>query len=88
MSIGSHRRNTLSRFLRNAVALAAGGVVAQVALIIVEVIIARDLGAAAYGVFATTYAFVTLAIIFQKYRRSIRYERNEVRSVATCPTRA
>jgi len=64
MSIGKRRKNTLSRFLRNAVALAAGGVVAQVALIIVEVIIARDLGAAAYGVFATTYAFATLAIIF------------------------
>jgi len=64
MSIGTRRKNTLSRFLQNAVALAAGGVVAQVALIIVEVIIARDLGAAAYGVFVTTYAFTVLATVF------------------------
>ena len=61
MSVSRYRKNTLSRFLRNGVALAAGGVVAQVALLFIEVMIARNLGATVYGIFATTYAFTVLA---------------------------
>ena len=51
------------RLAKNSIALAIGGLVAQIAVILVEVVMARSLGAAAYGIFATTYAFTILAIL-------------------------
>lgn len=51
------------RLVKNGVVLALGGLVAQVAMILVEVVMARGLGAGAYGIFATTYAFALLGIL-------------------------
>ena len=53
----------LARLATNAAALAIGGVVAQVAFISVEIVIARELGAADYGVFATIQAFALANLI-------------------------
>lgn len=50
------------KLAKNGIALAVGGLVAQIAVILVEVVMARGLGAASYGIFATTYAFTILAI--------------------------
>lgn len=52
-----------NRILRNTVALAAGGVLAQIAFLAVEGLIARRLGEAGYGVFSTVYA-ISLASLF------------------------
>ncbi len=49
---------------KNATALALGGVVAQLAFVAIEVLIARTLGNQAYGVFASVYMLVlTLTLV-------------------------
>jgi O-antigen/teichoic acid export membrane protein len=53
----------VQRLAQNAVALAAGGMVAQLVFTLLEVLIARKLGAAAYGVFVTAYAWTVLGSI-------------------------
>jgi O-antigen/teichoic acid export membrane protein len=53
------------RLIANAGALAVGGVLAQAAFLFVEALIARDIGASAYGIFSAVYALtmlMTLAI--------------------------
>jgi O-antigen/teichoic acid export membrane protein len=56
MSALSARR----RLIVNAGSLAVGGVLAQAAFMTVEALIARDLGASAYGVFSAVYAWTLL----------------------------
>lgn len=51
------------KLAKNGIALAVGGLVAQIAIILVEIVMARGLGASAYGIFATTYALVMLGIV-------------------------
>jgi O-antigen/teichoic acid export membrane protein len=53
----------VQRLARNAVALVAGGIVAQLVVTLLEVLIARKLGAEAYGVFVTAYAWAVLGSI-------------------------
>jgi O-antigen/teichoic acid export membrane protein len=50
----------MQRLARNAVALAVGGIVAQLAFTLLEILVARKLGAEAYGVFVTAYAWTVL----------------------------
>jgi O-antigen/teichoic acid export membrane protein len=50
----------MQRLARNAIALAAGGIVAQLAFTLLEILVARKLGAEAYGVFVTAYAWTVL----------------------------
>lgn len=59
MDMGSQ----VQRLAQNAIALVAGGIVAQLVFVLVEVLIARKLGAEAYGVFVTAYAWSVLASI-------------------------
>ena len=54
-------QSQLQRLARNGAALAVGGVVAQLAFTLLEILIARELGAEAYGVFVTAYAVTVLA---------------------------
>ncbi len=54
-------QSQLQRLARNGAALAAGGIIAQLAYTLLEILIARKLGAEAYGVFATAYALTVLA---------------------------
>lgn len=59
-------KSQVQRLARNAVALAAGGVVAQLAFTLLEILVARKLGAEAYGVFVTAYALTVLgSCLFQ-----------------------
>ena len=51
------------RFARNVTSLAAGGVVAQVAFVLIEVVLARQLGAATYGIFSISYSVCVFALI-------------------------
>ena len=44
------------RLMANAGALAVGGVLAQAAFLFVEAVIARQIGASAYGIFSAVYA--------------------------------
>jgi O-antigen/teichoic acid export membrane protein len=53
------------RLIANAGSLAVGGILAQAAFLSVEALIARDIGASAYGIFSAVYALtllMTLAI--------------------------
>lgn len=52
----------LTRLVRNAFALAAGGILAQVAFVSVEALIARKIGVEAYGTFAAVYAGALLMV--------------------------
>ena len=54
-------QSQLQRLARNGAALAVGGIIAQLAYTLLEILIARKLGAEAYGVFATAYALTVLA---------------------------
>lgn len=56
-------RSQVQRLAQNAMALAAGGIVAQLVFTLLEVLIARRLGAEAYGVFVTAYAWSVLGSI-------------------------
>ncbi len=47
----------VKRLAQNAMALVAGGIVAQLVFTLLEVLVARKLGAEAYGVFVTAYAW-------------------------------
>ncbi len=51
----------VQRLAYNAIALVTGGIVAQLVFTLVEVLIARKLGADAYGIFVTAYAWTVLA---------------------------
>lgn len=59
MDMGSQ----VQRLAQNAMALVAGGIVAQLVFTLLEVLIARKLGAEAYGVFVTAYAWSVLGSI-------------------------
>lgn len=54
----------VQRLAQNAVALVAGGIVAQLVFTLLEVLIARKLGAEAYGVFVTAYSWSVLGSVF------------------------
>ncbi|HEX7062210.1 MAG TPA: oligosaccharide flippase family protein [Woeseiaceae bacterium] len=56
-------KSQVRRLAQNAMALTAGGIVAQLVFTLVEVLIARKLGAASYGVFVTAYAWSVLGSI-------------------------
>lgn len=47
----------VQRLAHNGIALAAGGIAAQLAFTFLEILVARDLGAEAYGIFVTAYAW-------------------------------
>jgi O-antigen/teichoic acid export membrane protein len=53
-------KSQVQKLARNAASLAVGGVIAQLAFTLLEILIARELGAAAYGVFVTAYAWTLL----------------------------
>lgn len=53
-------KSQVQKLARNAVSLAVGGVIAQLAFTLLEILIARELGAEAYGVFVTAYAWTLL----------------------------
>lgn len=57
---GKSLQSQLKRLARNGIALAAGGVVAQLAFTFLEILVARKLGAHAYGTFVTAYAWTLL----------------------------
>src|SRR5690606_27107720 len=57
----------LKRLARNAVALGIGGFSAQLAFTLLEVLIARRLGAEAYGVFVTAYAWTVLGAFLMEF---------------------
>lgn len=54
----------VQRLAQNAVALVAGGIVAQLVFTLLEVLVARKLGAEAYGVFVTAYSWSILGSVF------------------------
>lgn len=54
----------VQRLAQNAVALVAGGIVAQLVFTLLEVLIARKLGAEAYGTFVTAYSWSLLGSVF------------------------
>ena len=56
----------IRRLARNAVALATGGLVAQLAFTLIEVLAARGLGAEAYGTFVTAYAWTVLGALLME----------------------
>lgn len=57
---GKNIESQVQRLARNGAFLAIGGVVAQLALTLLEVLAARKLGAEIYGVFVTAYAWTVL----------------------------
>lgn len=54
----------LRRVARNAAALAAGGIVAQICFVTIEGLIARSLGESAYGIYGTVTALALAFVIF------------------------
>lgn len=60
-SEGNRMGSQVQRLAYNALALVTGGVVAQLVFTLVEVLIARKLGADSYGVFVTAYSWTVLA---------------------------
>ena len=62
-NIGSQVR----RLAHNAVALAFGGITAQFAFTLLEILIARQLGAEAYGTFVTAYAWTVLGAFLMEF---------------------
>jgi O-antigen/teichoic acid export membrane protein len=54
----------VQRLARNAVALVSGGIVAQLVFTLLEVLVARKLGAEAYGTFVTAYSWSLLGSVF------------------------
>jgi O-antigen/teichoic acid export membrane protein len=71
--------------LRNAAALALGGVLAQGCMMAIEALIARRLGQAAYGVFSTAYAFGLIGIFFIDFGMSWRLIQDGSRDPQTMP---
>jgi O-antigen/teichoic acid export membrane protein len=59
-------QSQVQRLALNALALAAGGIVAQLAFTLIEVLAARKLGVEAYGVFVTAYAWTGLGVILME----------------------
>lgn len=60
---GKEMGSQVRRLAKNAMALVAGGIVAQLVMTLLEVLIARKLGAEAYGIFVTAYAWTVLGSI-------------------------
>ena len=58
---GKKIEHQVRRLARNSVVLAAGGITAQFAFTLIEILVARKLGAETYGVFVTAYAWTVLA---------------------------
>ncbi len=54
----------VQRLAQNALALVAGGIVAQLVFTLLEVLVARKLGAEAYGTFVTAYSWSLLGSVF------------------------
>ncbi len=57
---GKQMGSQVQRLAQNAIALVGSGIVAQLVFTLLEVLIARKLGANAYGIFATAYAWTVL----------------------------
>ena len=64
---GSRLESQVQRLASNGVALAAGGIVAQLAFTFLEILVARKLGAEAYGVFVTAYAWTVLGAFLMEF---------------------
>lgn len=60
MDSSTKLKSQVQKLARNAVSLATGGLVAQLVFTLLEILIARELGAEAYGVFVTAYAWTVL----------------------------
>jgi len=58
---GKGIESQVQRLASNGIALAVGGIVAQLAFTLLEILVARKLGAEAYGTFVTAYAWTVLA---------------------------
>lgn len=64
---GKRLQSQLQRLARNGMALAAGGILAQLAFTFLEILVARKLGAHAYGTFVTAYAWTLLGSHFMGF---------------------
>ena len=63
----NYLQSRVQRLAHNAAALAAGGIVAQLAFTLLEILVARQLGAEAYGVFVTAYAWTLLGAFLMEF---------------------
>ena len=64
-------KSQVQRLAGNAVALGVGGAVAQLAFTLLEVLVARELGAEAYGVFVTAYVWTVLGMYLMDFGTSL-----------------
>ena len=60
-------QSQVKRLASNGIALAFGGIVAQLAFTLLEILIARNLGAEAYGTFVTAYACTVLSTFVMEF---------------------
>jgi O-antigen/teichoic acid export membrane protein len=68
---GTKMESQVQRLASNAFALGIGGAVAQVAFMVLEVIVARELGAESYGVFVTAYVWTVLGMYLMDFGTSL-----------------
>lgn len=68
---GKELTSQVQKLALNAVALATGGIVAQLAIVLIEVLVARELGAEIYGVFVTAYAWTVFAALLMEFGTSM-----------------
>ena len=87
MSAGASSRNSgvLRRLAVNAASLAVGGIVAQLCFILVEVLIARRLGKADYGIVSTAQALALTVLYFFELGMSWKIIEDGSRNPATLP---
>jgi O-antigen/teichoic acid export membrane protein len=69
--IKTDMRSQVRRLANNAVALGMGGAVAQLAFTLLEVLVARELGAEAYGVFVTAYVWTVFGMYLMDFGTSL-----------------
>lgn len=60
-------KSQVRKLASNGIALAVGGIVAQLAFTFLEVLVARQLGAESFGVFVTAYALTILVALFVEF---------------------
>lgn len=75
----------LRRMAANALALALGGVVAQIAFITIEVFVARQFGSAEYGIFSSVYALGLTSLFVVDLGMSWRLIESGSRNPASIP---
>lgn len=64
---GKNIQSQVQRLASNGIALAFGGIAAQLAFTLLEILIARNLGAEAYGTFVTAYACTVLGAFLMEF---------------------